>query len=232
MLSRAILASSLLGLASAHFQLTWPASRGFDDEKTVNFPCGGFETPSAERQPIPLTGSFPIQLSMEHTGVRGMVVLALGNEPTGDDYTIVLRQPFQETGPENFCIGDVTLPVGLNITEGTNATIQVVTNGDPNGGLYQCGDITFTSTALSQNDYNSHCTNSTGVTATYISDSSTLPNGTSATGGASSSGSASASASASGSGTAASATSSAGGARQTVGAILLGAAGVLGMAAL
>jgi hypothetical protein len=136
MYSRAFLAT-LLPLASAHFQLQWPAARGFDDQNTVNYPCGGFETPSSTRQNLPINGSFPIQLNMEHTGVRGMVVLALGDAPTGDDYTIVLKPVFQQTGPEAFCIGDVTIPSDLNITEGTTGTIQVVTNGDPNGGLYQ-----------------------------------------------------------------------------------------------
>ena len=28
------------------------------------------------------------------------------------------------------------VPSSLNIKDGTNATLQVVTNGDPNGGLY------------------------------------------------------------------------------------------------
>jgi hypothetical protein len=136
MFSRALLAT-LLPLASAHFQVTWPAARGFDDTLTVNYPCGGFDTPSTTRQSLPLNGSFPIQLSMEHTGVRGVVVLALGSAPTGDDYTIILKPLFTETGPQDFCIGDVVIPEGLNITDGTQGTIQVVTNGDPNGGLYQ-----------------------------------------------------------------------------------------------
>jgi len=224
MFSRALLAS-LLPLASAHFQLQWPAARGFDDTNSVNYPCGGFDTPSSTRQNLPINGSFPIQLNMEHTGVTGMVVLALGATPTGDDYTIVLKPVFQQTGPEAFCIGDVMIPSDLNITDGTQGTIQVVTNGDPSGGLYQCADVTFTSAPLSQSDYDSNCRNSTGVSASFT-DASPLPNGTASSTEPAASGSASASDAAT------SATSSAGGARQTVGAVLLGAAGLLGMAAL
>lgn len=41
-----------------------------------------------------------------------------------------------------------SVPSGLNITDGTQATIQVVTNGDPNGGLFNCADIMFSSTAV------------------------------------------------------------------------------------
>jgi hypothetical protein len=136
MFSRAFL-FSVLPIASAHFQLTWPPSRGFDEDGIVNYPCGGFNDVNQTRQALPLTGQFPIQLNMEHTSVKGMVVLALGNDPSDGDFNIILREPFQETGPESFCIGDLTIPSSLNITEGTNATIQVLTNGDPNGGLYQ-----------------------------------------------------------------------------------------------
>jgi nascent polypeptide-associated complex subunit beta len=121
--------------ALAHFHLVYPAGRGFDESNIVNFPCGGFDKPTASRTPIPLSGAFPIQLSMEHTSVKGAVYLALGNDPS-TAYSIQLKQTFEETGPDNFCIGGVTIPSNLNITAGTNGTIQVVTNGDPNGGLF------------------------------------------------------------------------------------------------
>lgn len=55
-----------------------------------------------------------------------------------------------------------TLPSGLNISDGTQATIQVVTNGDPDGGLYNCADIIFSSTAT--NPDSSVCKNATAVT--------------------------------------------------------------------
>jgi len=213
MLSRTLVLSLLPISTLAHFHLIWPAGRGFDEDKIVNFPCGGFDTPEPNRTSIPLTGFFPIQLNMEHTGVKGAVYMSLGNDP-GSSYSIVLKSTFSETGPENFCIGDVAIPSNLNLTAGMNATIQVQTNGDPNGGLYQCTDITFTNDMLSASDYSSHCSNSTGVSANFIG--GTSPNITSG------------SSTSSTSGTAASKSSKAWAAQKTVGPIILGAMGLLG----
>jgi hypothetical protein len=125
---------ALAPLASAHFLLNWPPARGFDDDKAPTFPCGGFDTVSSNRTQFPLAGG-PIQLDMHHTQTNLQVLLALGN---GDgSYSIQLVPTFLETGPNNFCLGDVTIPSDLNLKEGDNATIQVVSNGDPDGGLYQ-----------------------------------------------------------------------------------------------
>lgn len=123
-------------LATAHFELTYPPARGFDDRGSANYPCGGFDSPSATRTPFSLSG-MPIQLEMGHTDKLVQVNMALGNAPTGDDFTITIVPTFQERGPDDFCMGGVTVPAGLNVTEGQNATIQVITNGDPEGGLYQ-----------------------------------------------------------------------------------------------
>ena len=57
---------------------------------------------------------------------------------------------------------------------GTNATIQVVTNGDPNGGLYNCADIIFSSNAPTP----SQCNNGTGVTITAYNGPTKNANGT------------------------------------------------------
>jgi len=152
---------------------------------------------------------------MEHTAVKGQVNIALGNDP-GVNYNITLKPTFQETGPDNFCIGGVMIPGNMGITEGMNATIQVLTNGDPDGGLYQCTDVTFTSAALSQSDYNSHCQNSTGVTASFVGGNS--PNVTSGSGSTTSSSA----------GTASSSTSKAFAAQKTVAPFVLGAMGLIG----
>lgn len=125
----------LLPLTTAHFILNWPVGRGFDDDNAVKFPCGGFDTVTSNRTQFPLSGG-PIQLDMHHTETRIAVYLALGNDP-GSNYNIVLRKQLTEQGLGNFCLGQVDIPSSLNITAGMNATIQVVSNGDPNGGLYQ-----------------------------------------------------------------------------------------------
>ena len=105
---------------------------------------------------------------MGHTQAKVQVLLAVGNNPTGADFTSVIVPTFQEDGPQNFCLGGVTIANNNStITAGTNATIQVVTNGDDPGqsGLYNCADVTFTSVPLSPQDYSANCQNSTGVHA-------------------------------------------------------------------
>lgn len=66
------------------------------------------------------------------------------------------------------------VPTDVGITNGTNATIQIVTNGDPNGGLYNCADITFTTGTATP----SQCNNGTGVTSTAYKGPNKNANGT------------------------------------------------------
>jgi hypothetical protein len=107
MLSQTLLLA-LVPSAFAHFQVTWPPSRGFSEDNIIDGPCGGFDK-VGPRTPFSLVGQTPIQLNMEHTEVKGLVTLALGNDP-GNNYNIVLKPTFQENGPDNFCIGAVPSP--------------------------------------------------------------------------------------------------------------------------
>ena len=125
---------SLLPLATlAHFTLDSPTSRNSDEDTMAQFPCGGQNTPLTNRTQWSLTGG-PIQLNMEHDEAAVQVLLGMGNDP-GVNFNITLLPTIQEQGIGQFCLGDVLVPEGV-ATEGMNATIQVVTNGDPNGGLY------------------------------------------------------------------------------------------------
>ena len=56
----------------------------------------------------------------------------------------------------------IEIPSSLGVTEGMNATIQVVTNGDPDGGLYNCADVTFSASASAAGT--DVCKNATAVT--------------------------------------------------------------------
>ncbi|KAL8953031.1 MAG: hypothetical protein Q9222_001081 [Ikaeria aurantiellina] len=163
---------SLISLVSAHFTLDYPEARGFDEDQVNSFPCGGQNTVSASRTAWPLAGG-PIQLTMEHDRAAVQVLLALGNDAT-DAFNTILVPTTQEEGIGRFCLSDVKLPEGLTVQEGDNATIQVVTNGDPSGGLYNCADITFSST----NSTASECTNGRGVTMTKYTGKSANANGT------------------------------------------------------
>jgi len=135
MLSKSIIAMALAPAALAHFTLKYPASRGFDEDKEPNFPCGGFDTVSSQRSDFPITGG-PIQINLGHQQTNVAVYLAVGDNP-GDGFSVVLHPQFQVAGYGDFCLGDVSIPSNLNITEGTKASIQVITNAHGDGGLYQ-----------------------------------------------------------------------------------------------
>jgi hypothetical protein len=168
--------AAFASLASAHFNLDFPKARDFDEDKLGEFPCGSFNTPSDTRVSWPISGG-QIALTMGHIEANVEVFIGLGNDP-GSTFNTILRPIFQETGLGDFCMTGFTIPDGLNVTEGTNATIQVVTNGDPDGGLYNCADITFSSTvALQGSDV---CKNGTGVAASAATVSG-MPNGTTST---------------------------------------------------
>ncbi|KAL9031451.1 MAG: hypothetical protein Q9196_000512 [Gyalolechia fulgens] len=171
-----LLLSFCTSLASAHFSLDFPPARDADEDQQGSFPCGGQNSVSSDRTPWPLAGG-PIQLTMGHDHSAVQVLIALGNDAT-DAFNTVLVPTIQEQGLGKFCLSDVTIPESLGVQEGDNATIQVVTNGDPTGGLYNCADITFSSTADSTA---AECTNGTGVTTTRYTGESANANGTDST---------------------------------------------------
>jgi nascent polypeptide-associated complex subunit beta len=135
MLSNSVIALSFLPLTFAHFQLNFPASRGFTDDTQGNFPCGGFDNVQQQRTDFPISGG-PIQLHMEHPQTNVAVYMAIGDNP-GDGFSIVAHQQLQVSGLGDFCLGFVAVPQGLNVSDGTKASIQVVTNNHEAGGLYQ-----------------------------------------------------------------------------------------------
>ncbi|KAB8337009.1 hypothetical protein FH972_021313 [Carpinus fangiana] len=166
-------------LASAHFHLDFPEQRDANDDNQGTWPCSGQDSPSDTRTELPLNAAFPIQLDLEHTTNKIQVLVALGNSPTGNDFTYVLRPTIQERGPQDFCLGGVTIPSSWNIAAGTNATIHVGTDSHEGGkGLYNCADVTFTEAALSQATYDDNCKNSTGVSVESTASGLGNPNGT------------------------------------------------------
>ncbi|MCJ1260435.1 hypothetical protein MMC22_000296 [Lobaria immixta] len=113
---------------------------------------------------------------MEHDQANVQVLLGLGND-VGNHFNIVLQPTVSERGLGDFCLGDVAIPASLGVKDGQNATIQVVTNGDPNGGLYNCADITFQTSAKA-----GQCNNGTGVGVTTYTGDKANANGTDASG--------------------------------------------------
>lgn len=222
MLSTTLLALSFLPATFAHFKLKYPTSRGFDDDKEGTFPCGGFDTVQSERTNFPISGG-PIQINLGHPQTNVAVYMAIGDDP-GSAFSIKMQPNTMITGLGDFCFGSVSVPAGLNVTEGTKASIQVVTNNHESGGLFQCADVTLVNTPLSSSDYSNNCKNaSTSVTQENISGN---PNETS-------SGETGGSASGSGSAAAASPTASPAAASQAKAVSwVLGAVGLAGMALL
>lgn len=138
MLSKSILALALAPVALAHFNLEYPTSRGFDEDKEPTFPCGGFDTVQSQRTDFPISGG-PIQLKLGHQQTNIAVYIAVGDNP-GSGFSTVLYPQFQVSGYGEFCLGDVSMPSSLNVTEGTKASIQVITNAHGEGGLYQVSE--------------------------------------------------------------------------------------------
>lgn len=123
----------LLPIASAHFALNFPAARGDDDTNQATFPCGGYPD-VAERTPVSLS-SIPLSMELGHTENYVSVFLAIGNEP-GESFNVTLWPTVLEQGPGDFCWQSIPIPENLTIEEGTNATVQVITNGHDGSGLY------------------------------------------------------------------------------------------------
>jgi hypothetical protein len=209
MLSTTILAVSLLPVSFAHFTLNWPKARGSGEDTAGDFPCGGYNDVQQQRTDFPISGG-PLQLNMGHEQTNVAVYMAVGSNP-GTGFSVVMRPQFQVTGLGNFCIGQIGVPNGVNVTDGTPASIQVVSNAHTAGGLYQvcltnptrldflrtlipiyagnqtgltvtqCTDVTLRSAALSQSDYSQNCKNATNIEISQQNISGN-PNGTSSDG--------------------------------------------------
>ncbi|PMD35169.1 hypothetical protein L207DRAFT_587482 [Hyaloscypha variabilis F] len=176
--------AALTTLASAHFNLDYPAARGFDEDILGTSPCGGQDTVSTNRTLYPLTGG-SIALTMGHIDANVAVYIGFGDS-VGSSFNTVIRPTFTEQGLGNFCMTGIEIPGGSAL-EGMNATIQVVTNGDPDGGLYNCADVTLSASATGL--ASGVCKNGTGVSITAQSVSgdpnvTSVSNSTSGTSGA------------------------------------------------
>lgn len=130
--------AAIVPLAAAHFKLNYPPSRGFDEDNMPEFPCGGFAQSDNRTKLSISAGTVPVALTLGHSQTVVEILLALGNNP-GDNYNITLAHTFHVTGLGSFCLPGVSLnesALGVPLTDGLNATLQVVTDGDTGGGLY------------------------------------------------------------------------------------------------
>jgi len=147
----------LASLASAHFTIEYPEMRGdsfADGASQWVYPCSSRlnlysmvlnaystlpganvnQTAATNRTLWPLTGG-SINTDLHHPWTYFFVNLGLGtNYPT---FNISLTtQPVNVTGNGTFCLPKITLPAGLSVVDGQNASIQVVTVGQSGSALY------------------------------------------------------------------------------------------------
>jgi hypothetical protein len=101
-----------------------------------------------------------------HESALTYINLGLGGAaPT---FNISLHGVYNETGAGVTCLTDVGAAVlpALNLTEGQQASIQVVTISSSGASLYNCADITFSAHAPPVDP--GLCANSTGVGGAFI----------------------------------------------------------------
>ncbi|KAI9263167.1 hypothetical protein BDA99DRAFT_407798, partial [Phascolomyces articulosus] len=158
----AIAGLTVLQSVSAHYQLTYPQSRGFNEDREPTAPCGGFDSVSSRSQ-FPLQNGF-VQINSGHTDYTYEVKLVTNStNPTASDFT---SAPTVAKGSRNYP-ADACLPIDLGnvqgLSAGTNATIQVVYDGG-DGLLYQCADVTLAENPSSFNT--TACVNADGSNPT------------------------------------------------------------------
>ncbi|QDS72473.1 hypothetical protein FKW77_009875 [Venturia effusa] len=131
---------ALSSVASAHFRLYEPYWRG--DSFAANrsqwtYPCANVDqsNSSTNRTAWPLDGG-SLRFGPGHTWAYTYVNMGLGNEVTA--FNISLVEGFNQTGNGTFCWSKTGQSVlqGLNLTEGQNASIQIIQISHSGGALY------------------------------------------------------------------------------------------------
>ncbi|KAJ7357129.1 hypothetical protein DFH08DRAFT_475008 [Mycena albidolilacea] len=142
--STSLVFASLIALANAHFQLQFPAARGaFSEDNEPKF-CDGFDNPASSRTAFPITGGF-FKLNSEHASWTVGVNLSSSTNPTKfADFGTTLFPFTKESGEGVSCFPLDLSSAGLS--DGQNVTIEVVFDGS-DGTLYQCADLTISTSA-------------------------------------------------------------------------------------
>ncbi|KAH0828266.1 hypothetical protein Z517_04608 [Fonsecaea pedrosoi CBS 271.37] len=152
-------------VVSAHFELNYPTWRGdsfLPPASQYIFPCANVNTSAesnANRTLWPLDGG-SLVIDFHHPWTYVAFNLGFGSDIA--TFNISLNPMLlNETGNGTICIPKWTLPADLGITDGMDASLQVITIGDSGTALYNCADIRFSANAtLLPED---QCQNSTGV---------------------------------------------------------------------
>lgn len=137
--------------AAAHFTLDYPTSRGFDEDiESDNF-CGGFHNVSLPRQAWYYKNG-PIEIDSHHDSATVNIYISYSPPTSAQSFLAAapMRHDIAITGQGEFCFhanASASTEQGVNVAEGTNATIMVEYINNVHGHLYQCTDVTFTNDA-------------------------------------------------------------------------------------
>lgn len=141
-----LLLLSLTHLTTGHFGLTYPTWRSATLGSGHNYsqwtyPCAGVPGDLADgnRTDWPLTGG-SVVLDLHHDWTYVFINLGLGPNATVFNYTLT-PEFYNVTGEGTYCLPKVTLPSELNVTDGTEASLQVITVGDSGAALYNVSFI-------------------------------------------------------------------------------------------
>jgi len=151
MLFKAILTVVALAQAvQAHFGIEYPDMRADSFEEPYSqwvWPCAGVNQSevATNRTDWPLDGG-SIVLELHHPWDYIWINLGVGTIVTGFNVSLTPGL-FNHTGNGTLCIPKLTIPAGVEIEDGLNASIQVVTTGARGNALYNCADITFRANA-------------------------------------------------------------------------------------
>jgi len=152
--------------ASAHFILNYPSSIGFSDDDEPTAPCGGF-TPDLTKDNVTdfHVGGDTVYLSSFHPTITFLYRATLDTTAMSG-YQNLLASTVQVNGLNGNCNPLVPAPASF---VGKKGILQVVADS-PDGVLYQCAAVNFVSGSGSAKG-SGGCTNSSGVTMSYMSDS-------------------------------------------------------------
>ncbi|CAO3657711.1 unnamed protein product [Umbelopsis ramanniana] len=172
-----VLLLAAVASVQAHYQLTYPQSRGFTEDNEPVAPCGGFNTVNTTRSEFPIKGGF-LEINSEHVQYQYSVHLALNSNPGAADFTASNTTVANGTNafPEQACL-QVDLSKVSGAVDGANATLQIVYNAGDSI-LYQCTDVVLKTTPTSWNT--SACYNANGASSSSSSGSASQPSSTSA----------------------------------------------------
>ncbi|PQK15962.1 hypothetical protein BB8028_0006g02840 [Beauveria bassiana] len=153
--------AALAGITSAHFQLKYPPTIGFEDAKEDTGPCGGF-TPDLSKSDLAdfHIGGDAVAVRLSHPQSKWL--FRVTTDPSDEKkweqiYPIVLQ-----SGLGDFCLPQLTVPEKY---AGKKGVLSIVSSA-VDGLLYQCSSVNF---VTGSKEKPKECTNAT-LTASFSSD--------------------------------------------------------------